>query len=123
MENHQTSQAGKQKHRQQSIHAKTPRHLNESGHVQAPLWRQAETTGNTAMVLSNTVPLPLGTVQKLYLGLEARPWPFAVEMVRDHIHLRMFVSSCWFLWHIDMNDFLVKLHYSNLACCMNTIMS
>jgi len=32
---------------------------------------EAETTGNTAMVLSNTVPLPLGTVQKLYLGLEA----------------------------------------------------
>lgn len=31
---------------------------------------QAETTGNTAMVLSNDVALPLGMVQKLYLGLE-----------------------------------------------------
>ncbi|CAK9076135.1 unnamed protein product [Durusdinium trenchii] len=32
---------------------------------------EAETTGNTAMVLSNDVALPLGMVQKLYLGLEA----------------------------------------------------
>ena len=31
---------------------------------------QAETTGNTAMVLGNAVPMPLGMVQKMSLGLE-----------------------------------------------------
>lgn len=32
---------------------------------------EAETTGNTAMVLGNAVPMPLGMVQKMSLGLEA----------------------------------------------------